>query len=211
MCIVSFDSYGYYGYPASCGTSTVTTTASTTTTTSTSSTTSVYGRVTTVISKTVLGVKFSGVRVKVDARYYVTPFSLPLQGMHTFTAPSTAAISGITCHFLRWEDQWGGVLSTETSMGSFTLGRTFYVVYEPQAYALTIYVKGARTSNVVAGASVYLDSRFVGVTDSRGAVLIQNVYAGSHYLGVTKYALYLPYFAKVNVNANMFTVYLTPT
>lgn len=205
MCIVSFDSTGYYGYPALCGVTTLTTTTSTTTTTT------LFTRVTTVISKTSLGVEFRGVKVKVDRQYYVTPFSLALQDMHTFTAPSTVTVDRLTYRFLRWEDQRGRVLSTDTSMRSFTLGRTFYVVYEPPYYTLTVCVKDARTSRSVARASVYLDSTFVGTTNSQGAVVIQKVPAGWHYLGVTEYTGYLPYWANISVRASTFTVYLTPT
>jgi hypothetical protein len=173
-----------------------------------------FTQVTTVISKTSLGVEFRGVKVKVDRQYYVTPFSLALQDMrgkaHTFTAPSTVTVDRLTYRFLRWEDQRGRVLSTDTSMRSFTLGRTFYVVYEPPSYTLTVCVKDARTSKPVAGASVYLDSSFAGTTDSRGIVIIQKVYADWHYFGVTKYAGYLPYWATVSVSASTFTVYLTP-
>ena len=144
--------------------------------------------------------------------YYLTPFSLaPLGpgGVHTFTAPSTAKVDGLTYRFLRWEDEWGRVLSTDTSMSIYNYG-TFYVVYEPPSYTLRVYVKNARTSGSVAGASVYLDSSFAGTTDSRGVFVIQKVYAGWHYLGVTKYAGYLPYWATVSVRASTFTVYLTP-
>jgi len=211
MCIVSFDTYEYYGYPAVCGTTTCTTTTSTSTTTSTTIPSTM---VTTVISKTSLGVQFSGLRVKVDRRYYFTPFSihlLPLDGRHRFTAPSTATIGGMTYAFLRWEDHRGRVISTDLSMTRFTPGRTFYVVYEPPSYALTVYVKDAYTRKAVAGASVYLDSVFAGITDSRGAVVIQRVYAGWHYVGVTKYTGYIPYWRTVKISADTFTVYLTPT
>ena len=207
MCIVSFDTYTYYGYPAVCGTTTTTTSTTSTTT----STTSLQTRLTTVISKTSLGVQFSGAKVKVDRGYYLTPFSLPLEGRHTFTAPSTVTIEGMTYHFLRWEDQWRNVISRDVSMTSFTLGRTFYAVYEPPSYALTVYVKDTYTGRAVAGASVYLDSVFAGITDSRGAVVIQRVYAGWHYLGVRKYPTYIPYWRTVNIRANTFTVYLAPT
>jgi len=208
MCIVTFDSTGYYGYPAVCGTTTATTTSATSTTTTT---TSYPPRLATVISRTVLGAEFSGLKVRVDEyRYYYTPFSLPLQGMHTFTAPGTATVNGLTYSFLRWEDQRGGVLSTQTSIVTFPAGKTYYAVYEPPSYTLTLYVKNARTGKAVAGASVYLDSTLAGTTNSRGVVVIKKVPAGWHYLGVTKYSGYLPYWATVYISASTFTVHLTP-
>jgi hypothetical protein len=210
VCVVTFNSSSYYAYPAVCGTTTLTTTTGTTTTTTTTSTTSYYTRVTTVISKTILGAQFPGLEVYVDRRYYATPFSLPLQGMHTFIAPSTVTIDGLTYSFLRWEDEWGRVLSAGRSMTSYTLGRTFYVVYQPPSYTLRVYVKDARTGRPVAGASVYLDSDIAGTTDSRGVVVIQKVLAGWHHLGVTKYAGYLPYWATVFISASTLTAYLTP-
>jgi hypothetical protein len=72
-------------------------------------------------------------------------------------------------------------------------------------------VKNARTGKPVAGASVYLDSTLVGTTNSRGVVVIKKVPAGWHYLGVTKYSAYLPYWATVSISASTFTVHLTPT
>jgi len=96
-------------------------------------------------------------------------------------------------------------------MRTYTTGRTFYVVYEPPSYALTVYVKDIYSRKAVAGASVYLDSVFAGITDSRGAVVIQRVYAGWHYLVVTKYTGYLPYWVTVAISASTLTVYLTPT
>jgi hypothetical protein len=94
-------------------------------------------------------------------------------------------------------------------MSIYTDG-TFYVIYEPPSYTLRVYVKDARTRRPVAGASFYLDSSFAGTTDSRGVVVIPKVYAGWHYLGITKYAGYLPYWATVSVRTSTFTVYLTP-
>jgi len=136
-------------------------------------------------SKTVFGNAFSGLKVRVDRTYYATPFTVNA-GKHTFTAPSTAMIDGVSYRFVRWEDGSGKVLSTRTSF-TYTVqpGQTLHATYEPPKYTLTAYVYDAATRKTIVGASVYVDGVFVGVTNSRGMLSIRNLYRGTHTLKIT--------------------------
>jgi len=142
----------------------------------------------TVKSKSILGAEFSGARVKVDQSYYTTPFSLTLQGMHSFAAPSSVTIKKVTYTFARWEDESGNALSTTTSLSySIQSSKTLYAVYSPPQYSVTIYAYDATSRKaVIAGASVYLDGNLVGTTDSRGSVVLKGIYPGAHALEIHK-------------------------
>jgi hypothetical protein len=148
----------------------------------------------TVKSKTPVKVadpEFSGVKVTVDRSSYATAFSLMLSGTHTFKAPSTVKINGITYRFARWEDGRGTVVSTQTSLThSIQTSKTLYAIYTPPYYTLTLYVYDKTTRKPIAGATVQLQGTFVGVTDSRGKLVLRGVYAGTYELNIVTYARY---------------------
>jgi hypothetical protein len=164
----------------------------------------------TVKSKSILGAEFSGARVKVDQSYYTTPFSLTLQGMHSFAAPSSVTIKRVTYTFVRWEDESGNALSTTTSLSySIQSSKTLYAVYSPPQYSVTIYAYDATSRKaVIAAASVYLDGKLVGTTDSRGSVVLKGIYPGAHALKIHKDG-YVDYVTTISLSgSSTFRAYL---
>jgi hypothetical protein len=156
----------------------------------------------TVKSKSTLGAEFPGVRITVDKKYYSTPFSLTLQGKHTFTAPSGATVSGVSYKFVRWEDESGKTLSTTTSL-SYTVqsSNTLYAVYTPPQYTVTVYANDQKSRKVIAGASVYLDGSLVGTTDSHGSLVLKGIYPGAHSLKIHKDG-YVDYTTTINLSSS---------
>ena len=140
-----------------------------------------------VKSKSTLGAEFPGARITVDKKYYSTPFSLTLQGKHTFTAPSKVTVNGVSYTFTRWEDESGKALSTTTSFSyAIQSSKTLYTVYSPPQYSITIYASEAQSRKAIAGASVYLDGNLIGTTDSRGSLVLRGVYSGTYALTIHK-------------------------
>jgi hypothetical protein len=153
----------------------------------------------TVKSKTIFGDEFSGVGVKIRwresgrmrTRTLSTPSSLDLQpGLYKFTAPSRVRVDGVSYRFARWEDETGATLSGSTSL-SYNLqsGKTFYAVYGPKQYKLTVYVKDVTTRKPVVGATVeitgdYPDQHFILTTNSRGKAVFNRIFGGQ-WLTVT--------------------------
>ena len=148
----------------------------------------------TVISKTPLAVidpEFSGVRVGVDRSYYVTKFTVTLNGKHTFRAPTAVRINGVTYRFVYWQDENNAVVSrSATFTYNVQTSKTFYVVYRPPQFTLTVYVYDSTTRKPIAGATVRIDGGYgevvVGMTDARGKVAVKNVYAGTYKLSISK-------------------------
>jgi len=143
----------------------------------------------TVGSKTTFGDDFSGAKVKVDRKKYSTPFSLTLQGAHTFTAPSR--VRKFT--FVRWE---GATCVEVSSAPSFTCeiqsDKAFYAIYDPPRVSITVRVKDATARKAVAGASVHVEGTggvltdtVTGTTDASGKFVISGVYAGTYQLTVS--------------------------
>jgi len=154
----------------------------------------------TVKSKSTLGTEFSGAKITVDKKYYMTPFSLMLQGKHSFTAPSSVTVSGVSYKFARWEDESGNTLSTRTSL-SYTVqsSKTLYAVYSPPQYSVTVYGYDATTRKALSGASVYLDGNLVGTTGSRGYFVVEGVYPGAHTFTIRMNG-YLDYTTTITVS-----------
>jgi hypothetical protein len=153
------------------------------------------------------------VRVIVDSNYLrpkTTPFTITSLGRHTFSAPRTVSVGGVTCNFLRWEDEAGNVVSTSpTFTANLQSSKTLTVVYAKPSYTLTVRAVDGRTYRPIAGATVTLDGVQVGTTDSYGRLVIHGVSAGSHQL-VTSKTGYKDYTATVNITSNK-TVYATLT
>jgi Zn-dependent metalloprotease len=162
-----------------------------------------------VRSKTIFGLEFSGVRVKVEGQQsgrrwrttLATPFSLELQGPYKFTAPNTVRVGAVKYYFAGWEES-GRIISTSKSMTYLVQpGKTLYAVYGPKQYKLTVEVKmsGAR----VPGATVevtQLGKTYTAVTNSRGKAIITGIYAGQ------------PFSLKITVNGEVrYQVTLTIT
>jgi hypothetical protein len=147
--------------------------------------------VVTMKSKTIFHDEFSGVRVKVEWREsghrrrttLTTPFSVELLGLYKFTAPSSTYVNGGKQYFERWEDESGGVLTTSKSLTyDVQSGKTFYAVYGPKQYKLTVYVKDIGTRKPVVGATVevtgdYPNQHFILTTNSRGKVIFNGICA----------------------------------
>jgi hypothetical protein len=154
----------------------------------------------TVKSKSTLGAEFSGAKITVDRKYYMTPFSLTLQGKHSFTAPSSVTVSGVSYKFARWEDESGNTLSTRTSL-SYTVqsSKTLYAVYSPPQYSVTVYGYDATTRKALSGATVYLDGNLVGTTSSRGYFVVEGVYPGAHTFTI-RMSGYLDYTTTITVS-----------
>ena len=155
-----------------------------------------------VKSKSTLGAEFSGARITVDKKYYSTPFSLTLQGKHTFTAPSKVTVNGVSYTFTRWEDESGKALSTTTSF-SYTIqsSKTLYTIYSSPQYSITVYANDAESRKAISGASVYLDGNLVGTTDSRGSLVLKNIYPGVHALTIHKDG-YVDYTTTINLSGS---------
>jgi hypothetical protein len=154
----------------------------------------------TVKSKSTLGAEFPGAKITVDKKYYTTPFSLTLQGKHSFTAPSSVTVSGISYKFARWEDESGNTVSSRTSL-SYTVqsSKTLYAVYSPPQYSVTVYGYDATTRKALSGATVYLDGNRVGTTNSRGYFVVQGVYPGAHTFTI-RMSGYIDYATTITVS-----------
>jgi hypothetical protein len=166
----------------------------------------------TVKSKSTLGAEFSGAKITVDKKYYVTPFSLALQGKHSFTAPSSVTVSGVSYKFARWEDELGNTLSAGTLL-SYTVesSNTLFAVYNPPQYSVTVYGYDATTRKALSGASVYLDGNLVGTTSSRGYLVVKGVYAGLHTFTI-RMSGYLDYTTTITVSrSTTLKAYVTHT
>jgi hypothetical protein len=128
--------------------------------------------------------ELSGVRVRVDRKYYTTPFTMLLQGPHKFTARSTVSAGGIRYRFAGWEDS-GVMVSTSTSVTlNVQSTKTLYAVYTPPRYTVSVYVKDANTRKSIQGAEVLFDNSPVGLTDSSGRLPISGIYPGEHHLTI---------------------------
>jgi len=55
-----------------------------------------------------------------------------------------------------------------------------------KTYSLTAYVRDAKTKKAIAGASVYLDGAYGGITDSAGKIVIKSVAGGTHLVKAIK-------------------------
>ena len=139
----------------------------------------------TVGAKTTFGDAFPGVKVKVDRKKYSAPFSLTLQGAHTFTAPGK--VRKFT--FVKWEDASGGVVSSATSFTSSIQSDTaFYAIYDPPRVSITLMVKDATTRKAVAGAWASIEGVggvFTSATNAYGKIVISGVYAGTYHLTIS--------------------------
>jgi len=148
--------------------------------------------VVTVASKTIFGDEFSGLGVKVERRQpghrlrttLATPFSLELQGLCKFTAKSTTTVGAVRYRFAYWEDETGAILSgSRTLYYDIQSAKTFYAVYGPRQYRLTVEVRNA-TGARVPGATVevtQLGQTYMAVTNSRGKSVIGGIYAGQPF------------------------------
>jgi hypothetical protein len=181
--------------------------------------------VVTVKSKNIFDKEFSGVRVKVEwresghrrTRTLATPFSLEMQGLRKFTAPSTVRVGGVQYRFAHWEDETGATLSGSRSLSyNVQSGKTFYAVYGPKQYKLTVYVKDISTRKPVVGATVevtgtYPDQHFTLTTNSRGKVIFNGIYGGQMLtITITKDG-YQPFTTTIFITRNTtYRAYLTP-
>jgi hypothetical protein len=171
--------------------------------------------------------KFSGVRVKVEWREsghkrrvtLATPFSLDpnAQGLYKFTAPSTVRAGGVQYRFAHWEDETDAILSAgRTLTYDVQSGKTFYAVYGPRQYKLTLEVKDA-TGARVSGATVEvtqplgkLTQTYATITNSRGKAAIGGIYAGQPFnLKITVNGI-VRYYQTLTITRNTkYKVYLT--
>jgi hypothetical protein len=114
-----------------------------------------------------------------------------------------------TYTFVRWEDESGNALSTTASLSySIQSSKTLYAVYSPPQYSVTIYAYDATSRKAIAGASVYLDGKLVGTTDSRGSVVLKGIYPGAHALKIHKDG-YVDYVTTISLSgSSTFRAYL---
>jgi len=152
------------------------------------------------------------VSVVVDSNYAspkTTPFFLPA-GSHTFAAPWTILVGGVSYNFLAWQDGTSAVVSRAPTF-TYNLQSALTAVYGLPTYTLTVFAYDSTTRAPLAGATVRLDGVVVGLTDSYGRLVISGVEAGNHTVKITK-AGYVAYTTTVNIRSNIvLRAFVTPS